>query len=261
MNLLVVASLFLPKILNLDFVNQEALGLKDKFQQEVSALNFDQSYVDWAGEEALARLKTIPWSLLFSQYFVFIDRHPDQQNIMVGFFNAISSEIIVLGWDKTSTGKPERRGHYQTPVGIFRNSIDNIGYRALGTKNSKGWRGLGKKGSRVWDFGWQTTERIYQRHEEAIDIRLLLHATDPDFGEPRLGKVDSKGCVRISAKLNKFLDEYGILDADFEANKKLVQISWLLRPDRQTVKCPGRYLLVADSTGLAEPATKLAKSD
>jgi len=116
-----------------------------------------------------------------------------------------------------------------------------MSYRALGTKNSKGWRGLGAKGSRVWDFGWRDTPL---KGGHIVQIRLLLHATDPDFGEPRLGKVDSKGCVRITAKLNRFLDSRGILDRKYELSHKA---KYVLRRDRQPVQFAGSYILVGDS--------------
>ncbi len=108
-----------------------------------------------------------------------------------------------MGSDKSSTGNSARLGHYLTPIGVFRNVPSNMNYRALGTKNKRGWRGLGVKGSRVWDLGWQET--IHPKGGK-INIRLLVHATDPDEGERRLGRVDSKGCIRLTAKMNRFLD-------------------------------------------------------
>ena len=76
-----------------------------------------------------------------------------------------------------------------------------------------------------------------------IDIRLLLHATDPDFGEQRLGNPDSKGCIRISGELNEFLDHFGIIDKDYEKHKY-----WSLKKDREPVFYQGEYLLVGDSS-------------
>ena len=78
-------------------------------------------------------------------------------------------------------------------------------------------------------------------------IRFLLHATDPIFGEKRLGKVDSKGCIRISGKLNQFLDHYGLLDREYEAQKNNKRISWVLKANREPVLFAGQYLLVGDS--------------
>ncbi len=178
-----------------------------------------------------------------SQYFIYVDRNPEKQIILVCFFDLALKNITVIGADKISTGSQKRRGHFITPVGVFANTINNIGYRALGTKNDVGWRGLGAKGSRVWDFGWQKTPKDNRK----VEIRLLLHATDPDFGEPRLGKVDSKGCVRISGKLNKFLDHFGLLDQEYEINKNKKSIAWLLKSDRESMAFAGKYMLVGDS--------------
>jgi len=180
---------------------------------------------------------------LESQYFVFVDRNPRRQVILTCFLNSQDKSITLIGVDKVSTGNEKRIGFFITPCGVFINSIEFLGYRALGTKNDQGWCGLGVKNSRVWDFGWQKT---YKKNEE-ISIRLLMHATDPYFGEKRLGRVDSKGCIRISGKLNKFLDHYGLLDREYEANKNKKTVAWLLKADRQPVAYAGKYLLIGDS--------------
>jgi hypothetical protein len=177
------------------------------------------------------------------QYFVYVDRHPGRQVILTCFLNFQDSSVTLIGADKVSTGNEKRTGFFTTPCGVFKNTIESVGYRALGTKNDQGWRGLGAKDSRVWDFGWQKT---YKKNQ-GIDIRLLMHATDPIFGEKRLGRVDSKGCIRISGKLNKFLDHYGLLDNEYEANKNKKSVAWLLKADRQPVVYAGKYLLIGDS--------------
>ena len=178
-----------------------------------------------------------------SQYFVYVDRSPLKQMIFLCFLDSWGKDITLIGADRVSTGNQKRAGFFITPCGIFKNTIEFPGYRALGTKNDEGWRGLGVKDSRVWDFGWQKT---YKKNQE-ITIRLLMHATDPIFGEKRLGKVDSKGCIRISGRMNKFLDHYGLLDKEYEANKNKKAVTWLLKPDREHVLYAGKYLLVGDS--------------
>ena len=80
-----------------------------------------------------------------------------------------------------------------------------------------------------------------------------MHATDPNFGEPQLGKTASKGCVRISNKLNEFLDIFGILDKDYERNNNLKKVQSLLRKDRKPLVFQGSYLIVGNS---AERARK-----
>ena len=57
----------------------------------------------------------------FDQYFVYIDRNPEKQNIMVGFYTAETSSVEIIGWDKVSTGNPNRPGYFITPLGVFRN--------------------------------------------------------------------------------------------------------------------------------------------
>ncbi len=182
-------------------------------------------------------------SSIESQYFVYIDRNLLKQIILVYFFDFQGGAITLIGADKVSTGNERRAGFFITPRGVFKNTVENPGYRALGTKNDDGWRGLGAKDSRVWDFGWQKTLKKNQEKE----IRLLMHATDPDFGEKRLGKVASKGCIRVSARMNKFLDHFGLLDKEYEANKDKKTVAWLLKSSRQPVAFAGQYLLVGDS--------------
>jgi hypothetical protein len=72
-----------------------------------------------------------------------------------------------------------------------------------------------------------------------------MHATDPSYGETKLGRRDSKGCVRISAALNEFLDFFGILDYNFENSGKA---QWVLRKDRSPVSHAGKYIIIGDSS-------------
>ncbi|MEK7653477.1 MAG: L,D-transpeptidase [Patescibacteria group bacterium] len=228
----------------------EIQQLSEIFTSEVSDFQPEEDYVQFVKQDILSQVSG--WSE--SQYFVYADRNPEKQLILVGFWDSGSRDISIIGWDKISTGDPKHgKDYHLTPTGIFENTTDNVGYRARGTKNSKGWRGLGAKGSRVWDFGWQKTFKPRKGKLEERTIRLLLHATDPDQGELRLGKPDSKGCVRITAKLNKFLDHFGIIDAEYEKAEK-EKPSWLLRKDRQPVERAGRYLIVGDSAAATETA-------
>jgi hypothetical protein len=66
--------------------------------------------------------------------------------------------------------------------------------------------------------------------------------------------VRSKGCIRIPASLNKFIDRYGSLDADYEAQIAGRGQLWVLRPDREPVPGAGRYLVIVDSGRKARPA-------
>jgi hypothetical protein len=85
-------------------------------------------------------------------------------------------------------------------------------------------------------------------------MRLQMHATDPHLLEPRLGTAQSKGCIRIPAALNEFIDRYGILDADYEQAMAAGQTFWALRRDRTPTPWPGRYLVVVDSARKTRPA-------
>jgi len=230
----------------------ETSSMKQKFQQivgdktEIDSM-IDVGYREYAFRDAIRRLKEV--KATENQYFVYVDRNPKKQIIFVCFFDSKNKKVIEIGKDRVSTGKSKKgQSYFVTPVGIFKNSLENFSYRALGTKNSKGWRGLGEKGSRVWDFGWQTTEKVVKGKEREFLIRLLIHATDPDFGEPRLGNVDSQGCIRISAKLNDFLDRFGLLDKHYEKNSFMKKVNFVLRKDRQPVEYQGEYLIVGDSS-------------
>src|SRR3954452_3801509 len=91
------------------------------------------------------------------QALLVVDRNPAVQELLVvGAFPGKPWEVI--GATHVSTGKPGRKEHFLTPIGVFRNTADILGYRAEGTKNENGVRGLGMKGMRVWDFGWQQTD-------------------------------------------------------------------------------------------------------
>ena len=102
---------------------------------------------------------------------------------------------------------------------------------------------------RVWDFGWQTAEKGWNAQEEAGEIRLLMHATDPDYLEQRLGRPASKGCIRIPATMNRFLDIHGVLDADYErAVRDDPRYRGVLLPERQPTPLAGDALVVVDSS-------------
>jgi hypothetical protein len=101
---------------------------------------------------------------------------------------------------------------------------------------------------RVWDFGWQWALKGWHDDGEGGDIRIQMHATDPDILERRLGHPASEGCVRLSAALNRFLDKHGVLDADYEqAAFTDMRYNALLRSDRTPSILAGRLLVVIDT--------------
>ncbi len=249
-----IASMICAQAEETDFLDSvimtgEILNMQGAFALDVSMLSVDWEYESWAKAEAVKMIgmKEPFWLIEPSQYFVFADRNPKKQLIMIGYYFASSKEIFIIGWDKCSTGNPAHGGDYHfTPTGIFENNLDHFSFRAAGTKNSKGWRGYGLKHSRIWDFGYQDTTKPIKGKEQWRQIRLLMHATDPDGGEPKLGTPQSKGCVRISHKLNKFLDKYGIIDALYESSTGN-SVRWLLLKDRTPVSHAGRCLIIGDS--------------
>src|SRR5258708_40290537 len=92
------------------------------------------------------------------------------------------------------------------------------------------------------------------------DIRLLLHATDPDALERRLGGPASKGCVRIPAAMNRFLDRHGVLDADYErAAKDDPRFEAVLLRERTPTPLAGNALVIVDSADT--PAARLNAAD
>jgi hypothetical protein len=139
--------------------------------------------------------------------------------------------------------------YFLTPIGVFLHTDAILDWRAEGTFNAQHIRGLGLKGMRVWDFGWQHTQAGWAEGE--ADIRLLLHATDPDYPERRLGRPASKGCVRIPAPMNVFLDRHGVLDSDYErAANTDNRYEALLLPDRVPTPLAGNAMVVIDTSAI-----------
>jgi hypothetical protein len=153
--------------------------------------------------------------ILRPQLLLLVDRAAAAQ-IMAVTLVTPDGHWQILGTSHVSTGKPGRKEHYKTPVGVLLNDGAELGYRAQGTYNQNHIRGLGVKGMRVWDFGWQTTDD-WRYPGATTEIRVEMHATDPANLARRIGRPDSEGCIRISAALNRFLDRHGIIDADLEA--------------------------------------------
>lgn len=118
--------------------------------------------------------------------------------------------ITSLGLIPISSGRAGPRDYFYTPPGVFDHDGKILGWRAQGTPNSHGIRGFGVRGLRIWDFGWQDTDK--GDGLKSSQIRFLMHGTDPDYLESKLGTKQSKGCIRVSTQANRFLDKFGILD-------------------------------------------------
>lgn len=177
--------------------------------------------VDIAGDDrawidrAKVAIRTASFAIERPQLLVVADRNPSVQQLRIVLARP-DAAWQVIGGSKVSTGQAGRRGYFITPTGVFPHTDAILDYRALGTFNENHIRGLGLAGMRVWDFGWQTAERGWHAERDLADIRLLMHATDPDYLEQRLGRPASQGCVRVPAAMNRFLDIHGVLDADYE---------------------------------------------
>lgn len=185
-----------------------------------------------------------------TQLLVVVDRNPEVQRLALVLARP-NGEWESLGAARVSTGMAGRRGYFITPTGVFRHSTAILDYRARGTFNAQGIRGLGVRGMRVWDFGWVPAQKGWREADaEPGEIRLLLHATDPDRLEPLLGRPASQGCVRVSAAVNRFLDRRGVLDAGHElaAADGNARIGAVLRPDREPTPLAGDAMVVVDSS-------------
>lgn len=186
------------------------------------------------------------------QYFVLVDRSEFVQAVMV-FWKSPEGDFLLIGASPASTGKPGQFDHFVTPARVFDHTVDNLDFRAEGTRNEFDILGYGLKGMRVYDFGWINAPRGWGDGHESV-MRLQLHSTDPDILEPRLGSIQSKGCIRIPATLNTFIDHYGILDKEYEREMANGRTFWVLSPDREPTPWSGRYLVVVDSMRQERPS-------
>jgi hypothetical protein len=192
-----------------------------------------------------------------TQFVVLVDRSAWVQAAMVWWIAADGSSGLI-GAAPASTGRPSGFEHFETPLGAFEHSLNPLDFRAEGTLNAYGIRGYGDRGRRVFDFGWVMGRRAWAPGEQLM--RLQLHATDRDRLEPRLGQRESKGCIRVSAGLNEFLDRFAVLDAAYEDGLREGRSFWVLRADRIVTPWPGRWLVVVESQREARPEWSPAPS-
>jgi hypothetical protein len=197
-------------------------------------------------------LETAGIAKLTPQFLLMIDRNPNVQAAML-FWSASDGRFRLVGASSASTGKPGRYEYFETPLGVFRHALGNPDFRAEGTRNKNGVLGYGPKGTRVYDFGWQIGRRGWGSRGFSL-MRLQLHSTDPDMLEPRIGTAQSKGCIRIPLSLNRFIDHYGFLDADYERAVASGINMWMLAGDREPTPWSGRYLVIVDSGRTERPA-------
>lgn len=148
------------------------------------------------------------------QVVLLIDRNPQVQAAFI-LMHADTDAWLLIGATAISSGKVGSYNHFLTPLGVFPHTPENPDFRAEGTLNENHIRGYGRRGMRVFDFGWQQAQRGWGSGAVS-QMRLQMHATDPNVLEARLGNVASEGCIRIPATLNVFLDMHGLLDARYE---------------------------------------------
>lgn len=187
-----------------------------------------------------------------AQYVALVDRSPNVQAIFI-YWLVAGTSLELIGASPVSTGRGGEFDHFQTPLGVYEHTPSNPDFRAEGTRNENGIRGYGLAGMRVFDFGWQQAERLWG-HGGISTMRLQMHATDPGYLEPRLGSVQSKGCIRIPASLNRLLDHFGVLDADYLRARAEGSPIWVLPATQTPVDDGGRYLVIVDTERTERPA-------
>ncbi|MFM0236513.1 L,D-transpeptidase [Paraburkholderia phytofirmans] len=190
---------------------------------------------------------------LSGEYVVLVDRNANVQALFIYFRAAPADTWQMIGASPVSTGLPGEYDHFITPLGVFEHTPANMDFRSEGTQNENHIRGYGKRDMRIFDLGWAQGERGWGKGGMS-QMRFQMHATDPDHLESLLGMRHSKGCVRIPASLNSFIDHYGILDAEYVALVESGKSLWVLKSDRQVTPWAGRYIAVVDSARKSRPA-------
>lgn len=230
---------------------ESALELMDIYTLTVDRrLNLPEDEQHYYAELLLYKLQQAQFNNLPAQYMLMVDRSPQVQAALL-FWLADDGHVELIGASPASTGREGGYEYFETPLGIFDHNTNNLDFRAEGTKNRSGLMGYGSKGMRVYDFGWVKARKTWL--PEMGEVRLQLHATDLLRLEPKLGLAQSKGCIRIPATLNKLLDHYGVLDADYERALKEGKALWILDPEREPTPWSGRYLIIVDSRRAARP--------
>jgi hypothetical protein len=183
------------------------------------------------------------------QFVLLVDAAAAAQRASV--FVGVPGRWHFVGSAPVSTGRVNGFEYFLTPAGVYAHTPANPDFRAEGTRNARGIRGYGRAGERVYDFGWVLALRTWDDRGRS-PMRLQVHSTDPDRLAPRLGRRDSKGCVRIPSDLNAFIDRHGLLDADYLLSASPAARR-VLHADRTPVPWPGRLLVIVDDPPPATP--------
>jgi hypothetical protein len=230
-------------------VASDVSRLESALAGEVPNLIVDQPQAaqEWIAR-ASAMVAATGMTINRPQLLVVIDRNPRVQQMRLVLAQP-QGQWEDLGGTKVSTGRPVGYEHFLTPTGVFLHTDRIVDWRAEGTFNAHHIRGLGVEGMRVWDFGWQRAVKGWKSRTKIGEMRLLMHATDPQTLAKRLGRPASDGCIRIPEAMNIFLDRHGILDADYERDAGHdARLEKVLRPDRTPTPLAGDALVITDSS-------------
>ncbi|WP_233867898.1 L,D-transpeptidase [Paraburkholderia adhaesiva] len=234
--------------------NHRALEMRAVFAREVTRrLHVPLADQRAYGQRLQAALDEHDLGELAGEFVILVDRAATVQALFI-YFRAMPDEPwLMIGASPVATGRPGEFDHFLTPLGVFLHTPDNMDFRAEGTMNQNNIRGYGKRDMRIYDLGWVDGERGWGKGGFS-PMRFQMHATDPDRLEPLLGIRHSKGCVRIPASLNVFIDHHGIIDAEYEALVASGKSLWVLHSDRQPTPWAGRFIVVVDSERKTRPA-------
>ncbi|NIE69084.1 L,D-transpeptidase [Burkholderia sp. Ax-1719] len=233
---------------------RHALAMRETFARNVTRrlrvpLADQRAY----GQRLQAALDAKDLGALAGEYVILVDRSANVQALFI-YFRAMPGETWqMIGASPVATGRPGEFDHFLTPLGVFEHTPSNMDFRAEGTMNENNIRGYGKRDMRIYDFGWVDGERGWGKGGYS-PMRFQMHATDPDRLEPLLGIRHSKGCVRIPASLNAFIDHNGIIDAEYQALVDSGKSLWVLHSNREISPWAGRFIVVIDSARKTRPA-------
>lgn len=244
------AAVLCPLSAHVDFGNNDGTALGPVYAEEVDR-RLDVPEIEQRVYAELLAKNLAAEDTNEPQFVVIVDRNRFVQAAMI-YWMSPDRIFHFIGASPVSTGKPGRFDHFITPTGVFEHTIDNPDFLSQGTPNEFGIRGYGRKGMRVYDFGWQTAEKGWGGGGEA-ELRLQMHSTDPGLLEKKLGTPQSKGCIRIPATLNTFLDHYGILDGAYEKAMAGGDTFWVLSKKREATPWSGRFLVVVDTGRTKRP--------
>jgi hypothetical protein len=232
----------------------DALAMRTVFAREVTRrLHLPPADQRAYAERLQTALEAENLGELAGEYVILVDRAATVQALFLYFRALAGQPWQMIGASPVATGRPGEFDHFLTPLGVFEHTPDNMDFRAEGTMNENGIRGYGKRDMRIYDLGWVNGERGWGKGGYS-QMRFQMHATDPDRLEPLLGIRHSKGCVRIPASLNAFIDHNGIIDAEYEALVASGKSLWVLKSDRQATPWAGRFIVVIDSERKTRPA-------